>query len=231
MDKQTIDPITLEVLRKALPAICDEMAVVLRRTAYNMFIYEIQDFSTALIQPNGDLVAQNRGAIPFFLADLGPIIRSGVKDIGIENFAPGDVILMNEGSVCGQHLNNVVVYTPVFYQGELQVFSVARGHWIDIGGSTMGMGWSTTLDIYQEGLQFRNLKIFEGGRPNQAIFDIIKYNLRRPELALGDLRDKWLLAVSVGNAIWVSWRDTGARPYWRRFVSSLTRGKKGPEGE
>src|SRR3972149_5635742 len=91
-----IDPITLEVLRQSIPAVCDEMAVVLRLTAYNMFIYEIKDYSTALMGPDGELLGQNRGGIPFFLADLGPIIQSGVADIGKGNFVPGDVILMNE---------------------------------------------------------------------------------------------------------------------------------------
>jgi N-methylhydantoinase B len=188
MSRSSIDPVTLEVLRSAMPAVCEEMAVVLRRAAYNMFIYEIQDYSVALINTEGELLGQNRGGIPLFLGDLGPIIRSGVEDIGRENFFPGDVILMNEASICGQHLNNVVVYTPIFYEDQLVAFAVSRGHWMDIGGSKMGLGFSRTLDVFQEGLQFRNLKAYEAGKPNHTLFQIIKHNLRRPDLALGDLR-------------------------------------------
>ncbi len=183
-----IDPITLEVLRAAIPAVCDEMAVVLRRAAHNMFIYEIQDFSVALVAPNGDLIGQNRGAIPFFLADLGPPIRNGVEDIGLENFAPGDVIIMNHPAVCGQHLNNVIIYQPVFFENRLVAFTVGRAHWLDIGGSKMGLGFSRTLDVFQEGLQFRNQKIYEAGEPNKTLFRVIEDNLRRPDLALGDMR-------------------------------------------
>ncbi|HLC27685.1 MAG TPA: hydantoinase B/oxoprolinase family protein [bacterium] len=188
MGKSTIDPVTLEVLRAAIPAVCDEMAVVLRRAAHNMFIYEIQDFSVAIVDPEGNLIGQNRGAIPFFLADLGPPIQSGIAEIGKDNFFPGDVIIMNHPAVCGQHLNNVIIYQPVFFEGRLVSFTVARGHWMDIGGSKMGLGFSRTLDVYQEGLQFRNLKIYEAGKPNKTLFRMIEDNLRRPDLALGDLR-------------------------------------------
>lgn len=183
-----VDPVTLEVLRAGIPAVCDEMAVVLRRAAHNMFIYEIQDFSVAIVDPDGNLIGQNRGAIPFFLADLGPPIRNGVEEIGRDNFFPGDVILMNHPAICGQHLNNVIIYQPVFFEGRLVAFTVGRAHWLDIGGSKMGLGFSRTLDVFQEGLQFRNLKVYERGEPNKTLFRMIQDNLRRPDLALGDMR-------------------------------------------
>ncbi|HLC27688.1 MAG TPA: hydantoinase B/oxoprolinase family protein [bacterium] len=188
MSEPNIGTATLGILRAAIPAICDEMAVVLQRTAYNMFIYEVQDYSVAIVDPEGNLIAQNRGAIPLFLADLGPPIRSGLEEIGRDNLFPGDVILMNHPAVCGQHLNNVIVYQPMFFEGRLVGFAVARGHWMDIGGSKVGIGFSRTLDVYQEGLQFRNLKIYEAGKPNKTLFQIVQDNLRRPDLALGDLR-------------------------------------------
>jgi len=188
VSEPNIGTATLGILRAAIPAICDEMAVVLQRTAYNMFIYEVQDYSVAIVDPEGNLIAQNRGAIPLFLADLGPPIRSGLEEIGRDNLFPGDVILMNHPAVCGQHLNNVIVYQPMFFEGRLVGFAVARGHWMDIGGSKVGIGFSRTLDVYQEGLQFRNLKIYEAGKPNKTLFQIVQDNLRRPDLALGDLR-------------------------------------------
>lgn len=182
-----INPVTLEVIRLAIPGICDEMATVLRRTAYNMFIYEVQDYSVALVDAEGNMIGQNRGGCPAFLADLGPPIRSGIEDIGKENFHPGDVIIMNHGAICGQHLNNVIIYQPVFFEGELMGFAVARGHWLCIGGAMIGLGVFRTTDVFMEGLQFRNMKIYEAGNPNKTLFQIIRDNTRRPDLAFGDL--------------------------------------------
>src|SRR5262245_57670681 len=77
-----LDPVTLEVIRNALPAIANEMAADLQRTSYNMMIYEVRDFCTALIDPNGELISQNVGGVSHFVADLGVIITDGMKRYG-----------------------------------------------------------------------------------------------------------------------------------------------------
>src|SRR3972149_1753960 len=118
-----LDPVTLEVIRNALPAISNEMAVDLQRTSYNMIIYEIRDFCTALVTPEGELVCQNVGGVSHFIADLGVMITDGVKRYGKDGFKPGDVIISNHQAVAGQHLNNVVIYMPCFFEGELLLFS------------------------------------------------------------------------------------------------------------
>ena len=86
-----LDPVTLEVIRNALPAISNEMAADLQRTSYNMMIYEVRDFCTALVNADGELLCQNVGGVSHFVADLGIIITDGVKKYGREGFAPGDV--------------------------------------------------------------------------------------------------------------------------------------------
>ena len=71
----TLDPVTLEVIRNALPAISDEMSVDLQRTSYNMMIYEVRDYCTALLDPDGSLISQNIGGVSHFVADLGVVIE------------------------------------------------------------------------------------------------------------------------------------------------------------
>src|SRR3954467_6029743 len=105
-----VDPVTLEVVRNALVAYADEMSTVLSRTAYNMMIYEVHDYCVGLIDTEGQIIAQNTGGLPIFLADLGVAIVDGMRTFGAAGFAPGDVVLMNYPYLCGQHLNNVVVY-------------------------------------------------------------------------------------------------------------------------
>src|SRR4051812_12139383 len=136
---RTLDPVTLEVIRNALPAISDEMSYDLQRTSYNMMIYEVRDYCTALLDTEGKLISQNIGGVSHFVADLGVVVKDGIRQYGLEGFAPGDVILHNHQAVAGQHLNNVVVYTPVFDDlNELVAFAVVRAHWVDVGGQSTG---------------------------------------------------------------------------------------------
>src|SRR5215510_34187 len=134
------------------------------------------------------MISQNRGGLPIFLADLGVVVADGIVRYGLDGFRPGDVLVMNQGEVCGQHLNNVAVYAPCFHGGELVGFAANRAHWVDIGGMRQGFGSTGSTDIYAEGLQMRSLKIYEAGRRNETLWQIIRDNVRYPDAALGDLR-------------------------------------------
>jgi N-methylhydantoinase B len=169
LKRRALDPVTLEVIRNALPAVSNEMAADLQRTSYNMMIYEVRDFCTALISPDGRLVSQNVGGVSHFVADLGVIIVDGMRRYGAKGFKPGDVIITNHQAVAGQHLNNVVIYAPYFYKGELLMFMMVRAHWIDVGGMSTGFGAGPTVaDPWLEGLQLDQLKIYEAGKLNVA---------------------------------------------------------------
>jgi N-methylhydantoinase B len=183
-----INPITVEVVRNAINAYADEMATALCKSAYNMMIYEVRDFCCGLIDREARMISQNRGGLPIFLADLGIAVKDGIERYGLDGFSPGDVIIMNHGQVCGQHLNNIVIYAPCFHDGEVVAFAASRAHWVDIGGMRVGFGSVETTEIYQEGLQFRSLKIYEAGRRNETLWQVIHDNVRFPEAALGDLR-------------------------------------------
>jgi N-methylhydantoinase B len=189
--KVSLDPVTLEVIRNALPAVANEMAADLQRTSYNMMIYEVRDFCTALIDPEGQLISQNVGGVSHFVADLGVIIVDGMKRYGKQGFAPGDVIITNHQAVAGQHLNNVVIYMPYFYKGELLMFSMVRAHWIDVGGMSTGFGAGPQVaDPWLEGLQLDQLKIYEKGKLNETLYRVLKDNIRFPESSLGDMKSQ-----------------------------------------
>jgi N-methylhydantoinase B len=187
----SLDPVTLEVLRNALPAISNEMAADLQRTSYNMMIYEVRDFCTALVNADGELLCQNVGGVSHFVADLGVIITDGMKKYGREGFAPGDVLIMNHQAVAGQHLNNIVIYMPYFFEGELMLFSMVRAHWIDIGGTSTGFGAGADCpDPWQEGLQLNQLKLYRAGVLDETLNTVIRDNIRFPESSMGDLRSQ-----------------------------------------
>lgn len=196
--KNGVDPATLEIVRGALVASANEMAMVLSRTAYNTMIFEVQDYCIGLIDSEGRLIAQNSGGLPIFLADMGVAVMDGIEKYGLSGFEPGDAIIMNAPYVCGQHLNNIVVYSPCFIGERLVAFPGVRAHWLDIGGSRVGFGSVETTDIYQEGLQLRSIKVYRGGKLDENIWQIISDNIRFPESSLGDLRAQ-LAACRLGE--------------------------------
>src|SRR5258708_34056062 len=154
-----------------------------------MMIYEVRDYCTALLDTKGELISQNVGGVSHFVADLGVIIVDGMKRSGTEGFAPGDVIIPNHQAVAGQHLNNVVIYMPYFYKGELLMFLMVRAHWIDVGGTSTGFGAGPGVaDPWLEGLQLDQLKIYEKGVLNETLYRVLKDNIRFPESSLGDMK-------------------------------------------
>jgi N-methylhydantoinase B len=125
--------------------------------------------------------------VSHFVADLGVVIADAVKRYGKKGFHPGDVLITNHQAVAGQHLNNVVVYVPCFFKGELLAFSMVRAHWIDVGGTSTGFGAGPEVpDPWQEGLQLDQRKSTRP-RLDQTLYRVIRDNIRFPRSSLGDL--------------------------------------------
>lgn len=183
-----VNPITLEVVRNALVAYSDEMATVLCRTAYNMMIFEVRDYCVGIVDPDGNIISQNSGGLPIFLADLGAAVKGAIDTHGIESFKPGDVYISNDPAVCGQHLNNIVVFTPFFHEGKLVAFPASRAHWVDVGGGSRGFGSTSSHEIYNEGIQLCGVRAYAGGEPNTEVLRMIRDNIRYPDSSFGDLR-------------------------------------------
>jgi N-methylhydantoinase B len=183
-----IDPVTVEVVTNALTALAGEMTINLSRTAFNTIVYEVRDFCTGILDAEARLVTQAPGGLPLFVGDLDAPVRDGLNLYGKDGFAPGDVIITNHTGTCGHHLNNVVVYTPTFYRGELVAFPAVRAHWIDIGGRLPGGFLTDAVTSFEEGIQIRTVKLYRGGEPNEELFRIMRHNIRQPESVFGDLR-------------------------------------------
>jgi len=182
-----VDPITLAVIRNLFISAAEEMKINLARTAYNPVVFEMYDFAVGLFNREANMIAQAPG-LPVFLGTLGENVRVVCEDIGgAENFRPGDLYLMNDPYSIGTHLADITAVAPVFFRDELVGFSVAKMHWLDIGGKDPG-SWSDTTSIFQEGLRLRSIKLYDAGKPVEPVFQIIRYNVRLSDAALGDLR-------------------------------------------
>jgi N-methylhydantoinase B len=188
--RAAIDVVTVEVIRNVLPAIANEMSHVLQRTSYNMMIYEVRDYCCGLLGVDGRLLAQNTGGVSHFVADLGVVIRDGVARYGRDGFRPGDVVVTNHQRVAGQHLNNIMIYTPCFAGGELFGFAATRAHWIDVGGLSTGFSAGNATDPWMEGLQLDQIKLWDAGRLDETAWRLIRDNIRYPESSMGDLQSQ-----------------------------------------
>jgi len=186
-----VDPVTLEVIRHGLASIADQIEANITRTAFSPHISEYKDYAVGLTDTDGFLTAQARGGIPIFVADsVGCAVRDGLKVYGAERLHHGDVVLCNAAGVQGQHLNNVVMYTPIYVgeqQDRLIGFFAINAHWNDIGGAAVGAGTYRSTDIYMEGLQLHTVKLQSRGEPIEEVYRIIAGNSRFPEELLGDI--------------------------------------------
>ncbi len=182
----TIDPIRLELIKNALDAVVDEMAIALMRSAYSTNIKTAMDMSTALCDADGRLIAQGL-TLPLHLGSIPDAIAE-VKRKFEGRVDPGDAFLLNDPYQGGTHLPDFYLFKPIFVGERLVGWSVSIGHQTDVGGKTAGGNGSDATEIYQEGIRIPPLKLFERGVPVDALFELLEKNVRVPHLVLGDVR-------------------------------------------
>ncbi|MEM4297278.1 MAG: hydantoinase B/oxoprolinase family protein, partial [Nitrososphaerota archaeon] len=181
-----VDAFTLEVVKNSLIAIAEEEFIAFGRTSKSPVIYEVLDYAVAITNSRGELVAQANG-VPGFLGVLDLAVKDCIKKFGMDGFSDGDIIITNIPYSHGTHLNDVTLISPVFYDGQLIAFSVNKGHWSEVGGMRFGSWTTDSTEIYQEGVQFPLLRLYMGGEPNKDLFDLIRTNVRTPDMTLGDM--------------------------------------------
>jgi N-methylhydantoinase B len=189
---EQVDPIVTEIIRNGLVAITEEMKAILMRTAYNMIIYEAQDFTVGLFDRDGNTVSIGIG-LPMFIRGMSDTVKAMLDHFGADAIHEGDVLLTNDAYITGSHLNHMTFVVPIFNDNVLAGFSACMAHWVDIGGVLDGM----TTDIYAEGLQMPIVKYERQGQLNEDILAIIRMNVRVPERAIGDLNAQ-VAAVKMG---------------------------------
>lgn len=184
--RTTTDPFTLEIVKDKLVAISDEMFYALQRTSKSPIIYEVLDYATGLTSAQGELLTQGNG-ITGFLGNLTFAVKDTLAKFNGRLY-PGDIIMTNDPyGGGGTHLSDVAIVMPIFYEGNLIAFSANKAHWTEIGGMAPGSWTTLATEVYQEGLQFPCIKLFDRGVLNQALVDLIEANVRTPDLSIGDM--------------------------------------------
>src|ERR1700720_3931988 len=193
----SIDAIDLEVVKASLSGIVQEMQNALFRTGFSTIIRESQDASCALMDRNGDVVAQHV-VLPLHIGAFPACCAAVLKTFG-DTIAEGDAFIINHPYQGGSpHAPDMAVITPVFIDGKLFGFCGSIAHKSDIGGPVPGSCSGQAREIFNEGLQIPAVRYQTRGVPNGDLERIIAANSRTPELVLGDIRGQ-LGADRVGE--------------------------------
>ncbi len=189
-----MDSITLEIFKSLYTSVAEEMGASLRRTAFSPNIKERRDYSCAVFNRHGQIIAQG-DHMPVHLGSMPMSVHAAIEHCQL---APGDVIILNDPYAGGTHLPDVTLVAPVYDSAEKRLwFYVAnRAHHADIGGATPGsMGRAT--EIYQEGLRIPPIHLVNRGKLNKELFQLLLANVRVNEERKGDLTAQ-LGALRVG---------------------------------
>ena len=188
----TADPVLLEVFNNLFMNIAEQMGLQLQNTAYSVNIKERLDFSCALFDAEGNLIA-NAPHMPVHLGSMGESIKTVIRE-NAGRMQPGDVFALNDPYHGGTHLPDVTVITPVYLAESTQpLFYVgSRGHQADIGGTTPGSMPPFSTRIEEEGVQIDNFKLVDQGRLREAeviaLLESGEYPSRNPQQNLADLK-------------------------------------------
>jgi N-methylhydantoinase B len=183
----SVDPVTLEVVRNACVAVAEEMNANLVRTGYSPNIKERRDCSTALFDPDGEMVAQAE-TMPVHLGAMPFSVAAALERFSEASLSPGDAVLLNDPFRGGAHLPDLTLVSPVFHDGEVVAYAANRAHHADVGGARAGSVAADSTEIYQEGLRIPPVKFVRGGEMDEDLLSLVLANVRTPDERLGDLR-------------------------------------------
>ena len=181
-----VDRATFNIVSHGLHAIAQEMGEKLVRSAYSTIIREARDCSTALLDRDGRIVAQAQFC-PIHMNSFGKVFEAFARRYDLRRIGPNEALITNDPYSGAQHLNDIILFTPIFHDGELVAFSASLGHHIDIGGGAAGPN-TRAPDVYAEGLRIPLLKFDRQRDLGDGLLEqLIRINVRAPDQVAGDL--------------------------------------------
>ena len=180
-----VDPVTLQIVANGLSSIADEMATTIFRTAHSSVVRDGMDFSASVCDAQGRTVSQ-AVTVPFHLGSVPAAMETLLEHYG-GRMQAGDVFLMNDPFDGGIHLQDLFVFKPVHFEGEVMAFTCTTAHHGDVGGRLPGSSACDNTEIFQEGIRLPWLKLYAAGEPVEDVFKILEANVRIPRMTFGDL--------------------------------------------
>lgn len=188
-----------QLVNNALIYIAEEMGIILKNTAYSPNIRDRLDLSCAILNKDGELIAQAEH-IPVHLGSMGYGVKSTleyIKKRNIETY-PGDIIIVNNPYIAGTHLNDILALKPIFHGGDIIGFIANKAHHVDVGGKVPGSIGGEVKNLYEEGVVIDPIKLVEEGRLNTRLIREISSMTRTPKYFINDLRAQ-IASLNVGE--------------------------------
>src|SRR5690349_9649504 len=178
------DAVTLEILWRRTISAVDEAAKALRRTSFSTLVNESNDFACVLTDAAGQSLAQNTESIPSFIGTLPVTVKEFIRQIGLENMRPGDVLVTNTPWIATGHLNDITVAKPIFREGRIIAFAASTAHAPDIGGKVRSV---EAREVFEEGFHIPVMKFMTAGQPDRTFLKLLRAAVRTPDQTEGDL--------------------------------------------
>jgi N-methylhydantoinase B len=181
---KTFDPVSLGIMWNRLISIVDEIVSTLVRTSFSTIVNESYDLTCVVLDAEANSIAQGTFSVPVFIGSAPITLRHMLKRYPAETLKPGDVIITNDPWLGTGHLYDITMVRPVFRKGGIVAYTLSISHLPDVGGSGFG---SSATEVYHEGLRLPICKLYEEGRLNELLMEIIRTNVRVPEQVIGDV--------------------------------------------
>ena len=178
-----IDPVTLSIMMNKLTSIAEEMNLYLVKSSYSTNIKDRRDSSTAIYKIDGDMLAQG-AFVPVHLGVMPIALKEVLQEIPLDSMLPGDVIIHNDGYKGGTHLNDILLYKPIFYKGKPIAIAGTCAHHPDVGGTPDSLSEES---IFSEGIRLSSIKLFRAGVLQDDVMKIVLTNVRTPQIVKGDI--------------------------------------------
>lgn len=221
--RTSVDAVTASVIQGALENIAVEMGYKLMRMSYSSIIRESEDFGAALVDATGQGLAESAQSTPLQSGPIPGYVQHVLKTLAArgEEIRPGDVIMHNDPYGGASHGPDIAFIVPVFHEATLLGFAATTAHHLDIGALTPGScGIVDAIDAYAEGLQFKAIKVFDQGVRNDAVWQILRDNIRASDLVVGDMEAQ-VAASRIGAARMAALVAHWGMPVFRAACSSI----------
>jgi N-methylhydantoinase B len=184
MTSNTFDAVSLGIMWDRMVSLTDEIVSTLVRSSFSTIVYESYDLSCVVLDAETNSIAQGTFGIPAFIGSAPLTARHMLKRFPAHTLKEGDIIVTNDPWMGTGHLFDITMMRPVFRKGRIVSYTVSITHLPDIGGNGFG---SSASEVYQEGLRIPICKLYDAGKLNDLLVDIIRTNVRVPEQTMGDI--------------------------------------------
>ena len=198
-----LDAVSVGIMWDRLVTVSDEIVSALVRTSFSTIVRESYDLTVAVLDADGELMAQGTYSIPVFMGTAPATLGYMLERFAPETLRPGDVVITNDPWFGTGHVFDINVMRPVFRRGRIVAYVISITHLPDVGG--LGFG-AAAEEIYHEGLRLPICKLFEAGRLNELLVELVRTNVRAPDEVVGDLMAN-VTATAIGERMLIEFLE------------------------